>query len=158
MFFQVFDLYKINEEKIVNHKKNENNNKSNKINKITNQNKIKKAVNNILNLVYDYNIKKIENIKSNKEFMNENEWKAISNCLYSDDEILRDKFMNKITNYIYKLVKGKDLLEKVGEKILYEDFMNNLIIFNLDLRKKYLNNLFILFTKEDIKRKSNYKK
>ena len=115
-------------------------------------NKIKKAVNNILNLVYDYNIKKIENIKSNKEFMNENEWKAISNCLYSDDEILRDKFMNKITNYIYKLVKGKDLLEKVGEKILYEDFMNNLIIFNLDLRKKYLNNLFILFTKEDIKR------
>ena len=57
------DLYKINEEKIVNHKKNENNNKSNKINKITNQNNYKNKMqqgNNIKeNNIQPNNIKQI---------------------------------------------------------------------------------------------------
>ena len=57
------DLYKINEEKIINHKKNENNNKNNKNNKITNQNNNKNKIqqgNNIKeNNIQPNNIKQI---------------------------------------------------------------------------------------------------
>ena len=114
--------------------------------------KIKNTVNNILNLIYDYNLTKIKDIKQNKEFINENEWKAMSGCLYSDDDFLKDKFINAVSNYILNLIKKKDLIEKIGEKILFEDFMNLLIIFNMKLRKSYLYNLFSLFIKEDTKR------
>ena len=115
-------------------------------------NKIKKTVNNILNLIYDYDINMIKKIKQNKEFLRENEWKTISKCLYSDDNNLREKFINKVSNYIDNLVKGQDLIEKTGRKILFSDYMNILISFNLKLRKKYLHNLFILFSHEDKKR------
>ena len=114
--------------------------------------KIKNTVNNILNIIYDYNLTKIKDIKQNKEFINENEWKAMSGCLYSDDDFLKDKFINAVSNYILNLIKKKDLIEKIGEKILFEDFMNLLIIFNMKLRKSYLYNLFSLFIKEDTKR------
>ena len=114
-------------------------------------NKIKSTVNNILNIVYDYNINKIGNIKQNKEFINENEWKAISACLYSDDDFLKEKFINEVSKYIYSLIKRKDLIEKTGQKILFEDFINLLIIFNMKLRKMYLHNLYVLFSKEDTK-------
>ena len=112
-------------------------------------NKIKTTLNNILNIVYDYNINKVGKIKQNKEFINEIEWKAISTCLYNDDEFLKQKFMNEVSQYIDSLIKRKDLIEKTGQKILFEDFINLLIIFNMKLRKMYLHNLFILFTKED---------
>ena len=112
-------------------------------------NKIKTTLNNILNIVYDYNINKVGKIKQNKEFINEIEWKAISTCLYNDDEFLKQKFMNQVSQYIDSLIKRKDLIEKTGQKILFEDFINLLIIFNMKLRKMYLHNLFILFTKED---------
>lgn len=115
-------------------------------------NKIKNTVNSILNMVYDYNITKIRNIKQNKEFISEKEWKTITDCLYSDDNILKEKFKEEISEYINKLIKGKDLVEKGGKKILFEDLMNLLIIFNLKLRRKYLHNLFLLFSKEDTKR------
>ena len=115
-------------------------------------NKIKKTVNNILNLIYDYDINMIKKIKQNKEFLRENEWKTISKCLYSDDNNLREKFINKVSNYIDNLVKGQDLIEKTGRKILFSDYMNILISFNLKLRKHYLHNLFILFSHEDKKR------
>ena len=115
-------------------------------------NKIKRTVNNILNIIYDYNINKISKIKQNKEFINENEWKAISTCLYSDDDFLKEKFINEVTQYINNIIKRKDLIEKTGQKILYEDFINLLIIFNMKLRKMYLHNLFNLFTKEDKKK------
>ena len=115
-------------------------------------NKIKRTVNNILNIIYDYNINKISKIKQNKEFINENEWKAISTCLYSDDDFLKEKFINEVTQYISNIIKRKDLIEKTGQKILYEDFINLLIIFNMKLRKMYLHNLFNLFTKEDKKK------
>ena len=112
-------------------------------------NKIKTTLNNILNIVYDYNTNKVGKIKQNKEFINEIEWKAISTCLYNDDEFLKQKFMNEVSQYIDSLIKRKDLIEKTGQKILFEDFINLLIIFNMKLRKMYLHNLFILFTKED---------
>ena len=115
-------------------------------------NKIKKTVNSILNLIYDYEIKYIESIKQNKEFLRENEWKTISKCLYSDDEYLRKKFVNKIYNFIDKMVKGENLIDKTGKKILFSDYMNILISFNLKLRKKYLHNLFLLFSQQDKKR------
>ena len=116
-------------------------------------NKIKNTMNIILNIIYDYNINKIENIKQNKEFMNENEWKTISNCLYSDDNYLKEKFINEVSEYIDNLMKGKNIVQKLGKKILFEDFLNILIIFNMKLRKIFLHNLFVLFSKEDIKRK-----
>lgn len=115
-------------------------------------NKIKKTVNNILYLIYDYDTNMVENIKNNKEFLRENEWKTISKCLYSDDDNLREKFVNKVINYIDKLMKGQDLMAKTGKKILLSDYMNILIYFNLKLRKKYLHNLFVLFSEHDKKR------
>ena len=114
--------------------------------------KLKKTVNSILNLIYDYDFDLIEKIKQNKEFLRENEWKTISKCLYCDDTKLKEKFINKVSNFIDKLVKGKDLIIQTGKNILFDDYMNILISFNLKLRKKYLHNLFLLFVKEDKKR------
>ena len=43
-------------------------------------------------------------------------------------------------------------MAKTGKKILLSDYMNILIYFNLKLRKKYLHNLFVLFSQQDKKR------
>lgn len=115
-------------------------------------NKIKKTVNNILYLIYDYDLNLVENIKKNKDFLRESEWKTISKCLYSDDNQLRQKFLNKVSNFIGDIMKGQELVAKTGQKILFSDYMNLLISFNLKLRKKYLHNLFVLFSKCDKKR------
>ena len=115
-------------------------------------NKIKTTMNNILNLIYDYNISKIKDIKQNKEFINENEWKAIGNLLYNDDDKMKNQFINEVYSFINKLIKDKKVIEKIDKKILFEDFVNILIIFNMKLRKKYLYNLFVLFSKEDSKK------
>ena len=115
-------------------------------------NKIKTTMNNILNLIYDYNIRKIKDIKQNKEFINENEWKAIGNLLYNDDDKMKNQFINEVYSFINKLIKDKKVIEKIDKKILFEDFVNILIIFNMKLRKKYLYNLFVLFSKEDSKK------
>ena len=114
--------------------------------------KIKKTVNNVLNLIYDYDINTIENIKKNKQFIKENEWKAISKCLYNDDNNLREKFENKISKFINNVMKGQELMAKTGKKIIFSDFMNILITYNIKLRKNYLHNLFILFSEQDKKR------
>ena len=115
-------------------------------------NKIKTTMNNILNLIYDYNIRKIKDIKQNKEFINENEWIAIGNLLYNDDDQMKNQFINEVDSFINKLIKDKKIIEKIDKKILFEDFVNILIIFNMKLRKKYLYNLFVLFSKEDSKK------
>ena len=115
-------------------------------------NKIKTTMNNILNLIYDYNIRKIKDIKQNKEFINENEWIAIGNLLYNDDDKMKNQFINEVYSFINKLIKDKKVIEKIDKKILFEDFVNILIIFNMKLRKKYLYNLFVLFSKEDSKK------
>ena len=114
--------------------------------------KIRKTVGDILNFLYDYKSNIVANIQNNKEFIKENEWKIISKCLYSDDNNLRQKFVKKILNYIDSLTKSTELPSKTGKKILYIDFMNILINFNLKLRKKYLHNIFLLFSRVDEKR------
>ena len=68
-------------------------------------NKIKTTMNNILNLIYDYNISKIKDIKQNKEFINENEWIAIGNLLYNDDDKMKNQFINEVYSFINKLNK-----------------------------------------------------
>ena len=114
--------------------------------------KINYTMNSILNVIYDYDINKIGNIKQNKEFMSENEWKTICSCLYNDDNLLQQNFIKEISEYIKKLIKGKNLIEYTGKKILFEDFLNILILFHINLRKMYLHNLFVLFSKEDEKK------
>ena len=64
----------------------------------------------------------------------------------------KEKFVKKILNFIDNLTKSIDLPPKTGKRILFCDFMNILIIFNLKLRKKYLHNIFLLFSQIDKKR------
>ena len=111
--------------------------------------KIKETVNNLLNYIYKYDIKVTEKIRNNKEFMKENEWLSICEILYSNDIHLREKFIKKIYEFIFNMVKSEKILEKIGKKILFCDFLNLLIMFNLRQRKKYLNNLVKLFQKYD---------
>ena len=111
--------------------------------------KIKETVGNILNHLYKYNNAIIEKIKNNKEFMKENEWIFICQVLYCNDISLREKFENKIYEFIKKMIKSDKILEKIGKKILYCDFLNLLIMFNLRQRKKYLKNLVNIFQNYD---------
>ena len=59
------------------------------------------------------------------------------------------KFKSKIYEYINKFVDNEELTLKTSKKILSGDFVNQLILFNLKLRKKYLINFVTLFTKID---------
>ena len=111
--------------------------------------KIKETIDSILTPLYQYDIDIINNIKNNKEFMNENEWLIIAEILYNNDNNLRQRFQNKIYGFIRKFIKNEKILEKSGKKILFGDFLNQLIMFNLRLRKKYLNNLVQFFKKQD---------
>ena len=111
--------------------------------------KIKETVGNILNHLYKYNNTILENIKNNKEYMKENEWIFICQVLYCNDINLREKFENKIYEFIKKMIKSDKILEKIGKKILFCDFLNLLIMFNLRQRKKYLKNLVNIFQNYD---------
>ena len=114
--------------------------------------KIKETVDSILKPLYKYNNNIINNIKNNKEFMRENEWSTIAQILYNNDNHLRQRFQNKIYSFIKKLINNEKILEKSGMKILFGDFLNQLIMFNLRLRKKYLKNLITLFKIQDKER------
>ena len=81
--------------------------------------------------------------------MKENEWISICEILYSNDINLRQRFIKKINEFIKKMVKNEKILKKIGKKILYNDFLNLLIMFNLRQRKRYLNNLVKFFQKYD---------
>jgi Ca2+-binding EF-hand superfamily protein len=111
--------------------------------------KIKETIDGIIKPLYRYNNNIINNIKNNKEFMNENEWLIIAQILYNNDNNLRQRFQNKIYIFIKKFIKNDKILEKNGKKILFGDFLNQLIMFNLRLRKKYLNNLSTFFKRHD---------
>ena len=111
--------------------------------------KIKETVGNILNHLYKYNNIIVEKIKNNKEYMKENEWIFICQVLYCNDIKLREKFENKIYEFIRKMIKSDKILEKIGKKILFCDFLNLLIMFNLRQRKKYLKNLVNIFQNYD---------
>ena len=114
--------------------------------------KIKETVGNILNHLYKYNNTIVEKIKNNKEYMKENEWIFICQVLYCNDINLREKFENKIYEFIKKMIKSDKILEKIGKKILFCDFLNLLIMFNLRQRKKYLKNLVNIFQNYDKKK------
>ena len=114
--------------------------------------KIKETVDSILKPLYKYNNNIINNIKNNKQFMRENEWSTIAQILYNNDNHLRQRFQNKIYSFIKKLINNEKILEKSGMKILFGDFLNQLIMFNLRLRKKYLKNLITLFKIQDKER------
>ena len=114
--------------------------------------KIKETVDGILRPLYRYDNEIINNIKNNREFMKENEWLMIAQILYNNDNNLRQRFQNKIYMFIKKFIKNDTIIEKNGKKILFGDFLNQLIMFNLRLRKKYLNNLVNLFKKQDKER------
>ena len=114
--------------------------------------KIKETVNNLLNYLYKYDNKIIEKIRNNKEFMKETEWLTICEILYSNDINLREKFKKKIYEFINKMINNEKILEKIGKKILFCDFLNLLIMFNLRQRKKYLKNLVNIFRKYDKER------
>ena len=111
--------------------------------------KIKETVDSILRPLYKYDDEIIINIKNNKEFMKESEWQIISKILYNNDNNLRQRFQNKIYNFIKKFINNDKILEKNGKKILFGDFLNQLIMFNLRLRKRYLKNLVTFFKKQD---------
>ena len=111
--------------------------------------KIKETIDSILKPLYRYDNDFINSIKNNKEFMNENEWLIIAEILYNNDNNLRQRFQNKICNFIKKFINNDKILEKSGKKILFGDFLNQLIMFNLRLRKKYLNNLVTFFKRQD---------
>ena len=111
--------------------------------------KIKETVDSILRPLYKYDNEIIINIKNNKEFMKESEWQIISKILYNNDNNLRQRFQNKIYNFIKKFINNDKILEKNGKKILFGDFLNQLIMFNLRLRKRYLKNLVTFFKKQD---------
>ena len=114
--------------------------------------KIKETIDGILKPLYRYDNNVINSIKNNKVFMNENEWLIIAEILYSNDNNLRQRFQNKICAFIKKFINNETILEKNGKKILFGDFLNQLIMFNLRLRKKYLNNLVTFFKRQDKKR------
>ena len=111
--------------------------------------KIKETVDSILRPLYKYDNEVITNIKNNKEFMKESEWQIIAKILYNNDNNLRQRFQNKIYNFIKKFINNEKILEKNGRKILFGDFLNQLIMFNLRLRKRYLKNLVTFFKKQD---------
>ena len=111
--------------------------------------KIKETVDSILRPLYKYDNEVIINIKNNKEFMKESEWQIIAKILYNNDNNLRQRFQNKIYNFIKKFINNDKILEKNGKKILFGDFLNQLIMFNLRLRKRYLKNLVTFFKKQD---------
>lgn len=69
--------------------------------------------------------------------------------LYGADENLINLFQQNINNYIDNFINDEEIISKLGRNILLSDFLNQLIFFNLRLRKKYLKNLFNSFRKED---------
>ena len=111
--------------------------------------KIKDTLYSILNPLYKYDNEMINNIKCNKDFMKENEWIILTQILYNNDNNLRERFQKKIYEFIKNFIKNDEIIKKNGKKILLNDFMNQLILFNLKLRKKYLNNLVYFFRKQD---------
>ena len=87
---------------------------------------VKKLMKEILN-----NTKKYENIINGNNYMDETLWKTIVNILYKDDPKLIEQLI------------------QMGKKILFNDFLNLIIMFNLNLRKNYLENLVEMFREVD---------
>ena len=105
---------------------------------------VKKVIKEIIN-----NIKKYENIINGNNYMDETLWKTIVNILYKDDPKLIEQLIQKIEDFIENKIENVEILIQMGKKILFNDFLNLIIMFNLNLRKNYLENLVEMFREVD---------
>ena len=105
---------------------------------------VKKLIKEIIN-----NIKKYENIINGNNYMDETLWKTIVNILYKDDPKLIEQLIQKIEDFIENKIENVEILIQMGKKILFNDFLNLIIMFNLNLRKNYLENLVEMFREVD---------
>ena len=105
---------------------------------------VKKLIKEIIN-----NIKKYENIINGNNYMDETLWKKIVNILYKDDPKLIEQLIQKIEDFIENKIENVEILIQMGKKILFNDFLNLIIMFNLNLRKNYLENLVEMFREVD---------
>ena len=106
--------------------------------------KLKKLIKELVN-----NFQKYENIINGNTYMDETLWKTIANILYKDDIKFIEQLIQKIEDFIESKIENVELLIQMGKKILFNDFLNLVIMFNLNIRKNYLENLVEMFREVD---------
>ena len=110
--------------------------------------KIKETVDNLLrHFCNDFN--KFNAIKNNSIFIEENIWIEIANMLFFNNKESCDGFINRINNFLEGKIKSESIINQYGKNILYNDFLNILIKYNVSLRRKYLQNLVNSFREVD---------
>ena len=105
---------------------------------------IKKLIKEIVN-----NNKKYEQIINESIYMDETLWKTIANILYKDEPKSIEQLIQKIEDFIESKIENVEILMQIGKKILLSDFLNLIIMFNLNIRKNYLANLVEIFREVD---------
>ena len=111
-------------------------------------NKIKESVKKLIKEFIE-NENKYEGIINNNIYLDENLWKNLSYILFNNNPKLSEKFIRKIEDYIGNKVNNTEVINQLGKKILYKDYLNLLISYNVHLRRKYLSNLVEIFRKVD---------
>ena len=111
-------------------------------------NKIKETVKKLIKELVN-NFQKYENIINGNTYMDETLWKTIANILYKDDIKFIEQLIQKIEDFIESKIENVELLMQMGKKILFNDFLNLVIMFNLNIRKNYLENLVEMFREVD---------
>ena len=111
-------------------------------------NKIKESVKKLIKEFIE-NENKYEGIINNHIYLDENLWKNLSYILFNNNPKLSEKFIRKIEEYIEMKVNNMEVINHIGKKILYKDYLNLLITYNVHLRRKYLSNLVEIFRKVD---------
>ena len=111
-------------------------------------NKIKETVKKLIKELVN-NFQKYENIINGNTYMDETLWKTIANILYKDDIKFIEQLIQKIEDFIESKIENVELLIQMGKKILFNDFLNLVIMFNLNIRKNYLENLVEMFREVD---------
>ena len=107
-------------------------------------NKIKESVKIILK-DFIQNENKFDKILNGNIYLDENLWKNITYILFNDNIKLGEKFIKKIEDFIENKINNIEILNQIGKKILYKDYLNLLITYNVNLRRKYLSNLVEIF-------------
>ena len=72
-------------------------------------------------------------------------WNNFTYILFNDDIKLGEKFIKKIKYFIENKINYIENLNQIGKKILYKDYLNLLISYNVNLRRKYLFNFVKIF-------------
>ena len=111
-------------------------------------NKIKESIKKLIKEFIE-NENKYEGIINNHIYLDENLWKNLSYILFNNNPKLSEKFIRKIEEYIEMKVNNMEVINHIGKKILYKDYLNLLITYNVHLRRKYLSNLVEIFRKVD---------